>query len=367
MSSIFKKTFYSLLFISFFVGLIISTFVSLRTINYFKDFAHKYSIHRYEYYSEVDIDDPIPTDIRRQIIKNHMTHEFTVFLLQTFLIVFIIASIISYFLAYTLSKNITTPLNKLALRLEENTNKDRLFYKTLKPSGPNEIKSLIISYNKLVSKLNSIEKTRQQLISDISHELKTPLTKLSLTLQGIKDGILKPNKQTLEVLNIEVKHLSNLIHRIQEIAEITNKPVKKQKINLLRFVQKIVDTYASYTKNKYEFKINIPRNFTIIANKNRLKELFDNLISNAIKFSPRGGIIEIGAKSNYFYIKDTGIGIPKKDLNKVFNRFYRASNSSSVKGSGLGLAIVNEIVKLHGWRIKVKSKQGKGTTFIIYV
>lgn len=215
----------------------------------------------------------------------------------------------------------------------------------------------------------------EEVISDLSHDIKTPLTSIQLSLYMLKKQS-DPEKQTeyLNRLEQHVKHLTKLVEdiltmtRLDKGAKLVFKP-----LDMNSMVEGITNTYQDVLemKNKtmqVEFSPNLD---PILASETELRRVFSNLIENAITYTPPGKAIIVRTYSdnleNIFEVEDSGIGIDEKDLPYIFNRFYRADKArdTSKGGTGLGLAIVKKLVELHGGIITVHSQIGEGSTFSV--
>ena len=368
--SIFSSIFKSVLITSLLTASLMGFIMIFNSNKHFQQINQR--VLEYQNISYLDQDDneeDIPYAEQLEIRKHRFEQDFIIYLIQSFLIATLVTIPISVLISYTLSTQITRPLKRLIKQLKSNLTKigkDHA-YKTLTPEGPTEIQALINNYNQLIKKLNKIDKLRHQLVQDISHELKTPLMKLQLNIEAIIDGINKPNKSNLKALINEIEQLKYLINRLQELIEISETSLNLQKINLYNFVNALLRTYNP--SEKVELINKVTPNFEIKADPNRLRELFDNLITNALKNTKKGYIKVYTKADNIIIIEDTGIGIPKEYHSLIFERFYRVdhSRSKTTGGLGLGLSIVKEIIDLHNWSIRVKSKLNKGTKFIITV
>lgn len=273
----------------------------------------------------------------------------------------VIAGILS---AFYISKQTTRPLRKLRKGIHKIARNK--YTSKIPEEGLDEIKELIKEFNKLVNELHRVESLRENLVSDVTHELKTPLTKMIGQLEGMSDGIYALDKEHIQKVIDNVYQLEYLIEQLQELVQVRAGKITLdlRLVNLKNLVEQVM---AGFQKEGVKTKISIPEKLTIRADINRLQEILDNLISNAFKFTPKG-IISISASKNSLEISDTGKGIEKKDLPYIFERFYRAEKSRNKLhgGLGLGLSIVKELVKLHGWRIIVHSVYKRGTTFQIF-
>jgi len=270
---------------------------------------------------------------------------------------------ISVAIGSIVSSQITRPLAKLKEAIHRVSGNN---YKIkVAESGSAEIIELAKEFNSLTKELQRVEKLREELVSDVAHELKTPLTKVRGQVEGIIDGIYKSDEDQLRKTLSNLDQLEYLIEKLQELTEISAGKIKLNKSHLL--LKPVIDQITDgYNGKKIEFDIKIDDKLKIDADRNRLIEILENLIGNAYKFSEKGSIT-VEADESKLIVKDTGPGILKKDLPYIFERFYRVEKSRNKKtgGLGLGLAIVKELVEAHGWEITVSSKKNKGSQFNI--
>lgn len=235
----------------------------------------------------------------------------------------------------------------------------------------NELTNLCNSINLIYKKLRHSEYAQNEFISSISHELRTPLT----AIKGWSETILNSNfdkKITIEgttIISKEITRLSNMIEELLDFSKIRNNHIKlfKEKMDPFAELQEAILIYNSLAKEQkkiliYKEQAIIP---TILGDRNRIKQVFINIIDNALKYSDKGAIIEISAivskKTADVIIKDSGRGIAKQNLNQITKKFFKANNQN--KGSsGIGLAVVKEIVQRHGGTLTFESKLNKGTT-----
>lgn len=242
-------------------------------------------------------------------------------------------------------------------------------------SNIEEINTLIGSINMLGEKLNHQDLLRKRLISDISHEIRTPLNVLQNNLEAMIDGILPITKDKLNYLNDEVIRFGSLLNNLNSLKKLETEDINLniETIFLGDLINDVCNEFEPIAKEK---NINIcmhfePKKFMILGDMNKLKQVFINLISNAIKFSNNNGHIWVSVSENknkvIAEIKDDGIGIDKEDLPYIFERLYRGDKSRHlISGRGIGLTIVKKILTLHGASIDVKSEKNKGTTFTVY-
>ncbi len=215
---------------------------------------------------------------------------------------------------------------------------------------------------------------KSEFLSTAAHELRTPLT----SIMGFSEILLQKEtseerrNKFLKIINEESMGLSALINDLLDLSRIeSGKGFKmiKTPTDIGAIIRENIDIFQHQT-DKHTFKVNIPGSLAKIeADKDKISQVTENLISNALKFSPEGGDITVSIKENKDEIKvsvlDAGMGIPEKDLQDIFEKFYRASNVSTeaIEGTGLGLAIVKYIIESHEGKLSVESKLDKGSTF----
>ena len=221
-----------------------------------------------------------------------------------------------------------------------------------------------------------VSKLKDEFISTVSHELKTPLTSMKLYVGLLKDGNLgsvrKKQKEALGVINNETDRLNNLITDLLDLSRLES---GKAKLELSEFSLRSLVNDKLYLnmakKKKQKVVIDVSKDFNVTADKGKLKQVFINLFNNSMKFTPEKGRITISAKMFEteweFQVSDNGKGIEKEKLSKLFDKFYQAEDfmTRTQGGTGLGLAIVKKIVRLHKGRIHIDSKLGKGTRISI--
>lgn len=262
-----------------------------------------------------------------------------------------------------ISRQITRPIQSLKSVIKRVT-KAKYSLRAI-VSGSTEMQELTQAFNHLIDELDQQEQLRQELLTDMGHELKTPITKIRGQVEGIIDGVYPGTKSTYKKILQNIKQLEYLIQVLYEVNQLEPQDVSLT-LEKCR-VKPIVETAISgLAKPGLEFVIDIDPKTTIIADKFRLRQIIDNLTQNAFKYTQKG-TIHIKANRDVFQIKDTGSGIESAHVNHIFERLYRVekSRSKSTGGLGLGLYIVKKLVDLHGWHIAVDSQLGQGTVFSI--
>lgn len=267
----------------------------------------------------------------------------------------------SFLIGYAASSIFTRPLEKLTQEMKKLRQNN---YKVdIEKTNTEEFDNVLNEFNLLAKELSRVEELRKDLISDTSHELKTPLTALKAQLEGVKEGVLKMDKKRAQDLLDQVERLNSLVETLQEYTRLRNKTyeIKKEKTNLSKLTKKAADSKKKDLKEaKIKLHTDIPDSLIVQAESNLISQVLENLIDNALSYSKAKNLY-ISATSKKITVEDDGVGVNKKHYQDIFERFFRVEKSRNRKtgGLGLGLAIVREIVEAHGWSIKAdKSKHG---------
>ncbi|MDQ6985984.1 MAG: ATP-binding protein [Candidatus Dojkabacteria bacterium] len=307
---------------------------------------HKYNILQYQ---------PDGTE-RPKPLQEEFTHDFQESLIK----LGAIGILFSFLIGFVVTTILTRPLRKLKGAMQKVREDD---YKVkLDKTGTVEIDEVVTEFNKLTEQLERIEDLRKELISDTSHELKTPLTSLQAQLEGIKDGVLKPSDKRVSELLDQVFRLNDLIDRLQEFTRLRNKTgvLNKSSFLLKPLLEKLDKQFKEDLNSKnIKIIINVSDKFSLDADPLMVERAFSNLIRNSIFYS-KGRKIEITARGSLIKFKDDGNGVDEEKLLFLFERFYRVekSRNRSTGGLGLGLSIVKEIVVAHSWKIEVLNQNG---------
>jgi two-component system sensor histidine kinase BaeS len=239
-----------------------------------------------------------------------------------------------------------------------------------------ELENLKDSINTLGEKLKQQDLLRRRLVSDISHEIRTPLNILQNNLEAMIDGIFPVNTEQLTALNDEVIRFGKLLNNLNVLKESEAEGIllNKEKVSIDELIASVCDDFTIVSKEKYiELTYNLKHNenYIILGDKDKLKQVLINILSNAVKFTNENGNIWVNLAKNkneiIVSIRDTGIGISKEDLPFIFERLYRGDKSrNKIDGSGIGLTIVKNILTFHSASINVESEVNKGSTFTIH-
>ncbi|MFN7181197.1 MAG: sensor histidine kinase, partial [Planctomycetota bacterium] len=232
-----------------------------------------------------------------------------------------------------------------------------------------------LTYTKEIERLKSLDIQKNTFLAHISHELKTPLTAIMGYIELLVEHETDMYKK--EFLNNIYSVSEGMLQLVQNLLTITKIESGNLKLNIVQFnlieiINKIIELFKTSQKHRFNL-LSSSQEINIWADKEKIREIFINLISNAVKYSPEGGAITIGVKSDEggkcveVFVQDEGIGIPHELLPYIFEKFYRVENpvTAKIQGTGLGLYIVKSLVELHKGKISVRSYPNKGTTFTI--
>jgi signal transduction histidine kinase len=283
----------------------------------------------------------------------------------------LLAIAVAFLFAFFLSRRILAPVKAL-ISATRNFGKGDFSHRVdFKDKG--EMGELARSFNTMADNLERNEHLRRNMVADIAHELRTPLSNLRGYLEAIQDGVVRPNKSTVHFLNEEASSLSRLVEDLQELslADAGELKLVFQPENISRLVEETVTALQPEAAAK---NINISADLPtalpeVNIDSHRIKQVLYNLLDNAVAHTGPEGRISVKAwqETDHIFISvaDNGEGIPAEDLPLIFERFYRVdrSRTRATGGTGLGLTIVKRLVEAHGGRIDVRSKPGQGTVF----
>ena len=293
-----------------------------------------------------------PTDPAINIIREEL------------IVITIIVFISSFFIAYYISKRISTPILKINKRAASLAKGD-LYTPFESNDYIREIKELSDTLNYTKEELQKINETRKDLLANVSHDLKTPLTMIKAYAETARDLNKNNEIKREENLNIIIEETERLNLLVNDILELN-----KEKFNLSSEIETIIHRF-DYLKEqeKYNFVFDSKKEIYITADKNKITQVIYNLIINAINYTGKDKkvIIKIEEKKKFLRVSitDTGKGIDPSEINKIWEKYYKSEKNHQRNkiGTGLGLSIVKTILINHGYKYGVKSTKGKGTTF----
>lgn len=298
-------------------------------------------------------------------------------ILQIFLIASAFAIVIAFIVSYILSYKMTKPLRSMSEATRHYAEGDFSYKVRVRESS--ELYELAEAFNKMALSLSSLESSRRSFVANISHELKTPMTSIGGFIDGMLDGTIAPEEYSryLTVVSDEVKRLSRLVTGMLNMSKLEagQMPLNRTQFD---FGNDIFKTLLTFEQKIDEKKIEIRglesvSGVKIFADEDMILQIVFNLVDNAVKFTPEHGYIAFrcfrDAEKTYFSIRNSGKGIEKEEIAKIFERFYKVDKSRSydVKGAGLGLFLVKSMIELHGGEIKASSVPDDYTEFSFFI
>ncbi|HOU50953.1 MAG: hypothetical protein KBG22_04835 [Smithella sp.] len=242
---------------------------------------------------------------------------------------------------------------------------------------PEEEKTMIVFHD--VTRLKKLEQIRADFVANVTHEIKTPLTAIIGYLETIKNGAINNVEETKKFVDIILKQAERLNRLVEDLLIISNIEMKETKLNfndvsLSAVITNVIALVEAKAKSKnIAIHNNISEKFAPVkADRDKLTQIFVNVLDNAVKFTPDGGRVTIDAREEGAFrvvsVRDTGIGVPGDEIHRLGERFYRVDRSRSrdLGGTGLGLSIVKHLMIAHGGRMHIESQYGRGTQVSLY-
>jgi len=239
--------------------------------------------------------------------------------------------------------------------------------------GSDEIAELGRTFNSMADALEESERQRQSLVSDMAHELRTPLSNIQGHIEAMQDGLLEPDADNLETVHLQALHLNRLVDDLRLLAQSEAQELRLDlsPASVGEIVQRVTASFRARAEaEEVRLEATIEETLPSVAvDRVRIEQVLTNLVDNAIRHTPPGGRVTVAASQTAGSIRvevtDTGPGIPSEALPRVFDRLYRVdpSRDRGTGGSGLGLTIARQLVEAHGGVIRVESEEGKGSRF----
>jgi signal transduction histidine kinase len=279
----------------------------------------------------------------------------------------LVAVLASVGLAVVLARMLTRPLREIGSAARRIADGD--YAARVPRDGPEELASLADSFNQMAASLERQEQMRRDFIANAAHELRTPLTNIQGYLEALRDGVITADRATYESLHEEAERLVRLSRDLDALAEGDAETTQPRLVDLdlamaLRSALDLVMPSIERAGLRLEAR-GVPQALPARADPDRLAQVLANLLSNAVRYTPSGGVITVGAERRpddiLVSIANTGEPIPADDLDHVFERFYRVEKSRdrALGGAGIGLAIVKQLVESTGGRVGAESRDGQ--------
>jgi len=275
-------------------------------------------------------------------------------------------------------RRVSKPLDELTEASSKVADGD--FSARVEVKGPPEVRALLHGFNSMAEKLEANDKQRRAMLADVSHELRTPITVIQGNVEGMLDGMYPADEARLKSIIEETQILSRLVDdlRTLALAESGSLQLKREPTDLGLLIREVVSAYTTQVQEKeIDVEFALAEMDEVEIDPQRVREVLSNLVSNALRYTPSQGMVKVGMSESasgeesdaltgeavskrgvLVYVQDSGPGIEPSDLSRIFERFYKSSDSG---GMGLGLSIAKYLVEAHGGKIWAESETGQGT------
>jgi signal transduction histidine kinase len=287
-----------------------------------------------------------------------------------FLVAGAIAAFIALFLARLLARGMTQPLRDMAGAANRMARGD--YRQRVAVRSRDEVGQLAEGFNRMANEMEGVERLRRDLVANVSHELKTPISALRAHLENLLDGVEKPNEPLFGVMVRQSERLSGLVDQLLELSRLESGdvPLKLEPVEVGPLVEQVAsEIKVARSERPVRLENLVAADLPPLqADRERIHQVLFNLLDNAWRFSPPDGVVTVRAMRQNgaceVWVEDEGPGIPAKDLARVFERFYRVdpARSRDDGGTGIGLAIAKSVVEAHGGVIWAETREG-GATF----
>ncbi len=306
-------------------------------------------------------------------IQNLMDSQATVRL--QLISVFLVIAVAALILALFFSRVLTNPITALSKTMTRMGKGDLSVRVPVKGSG--ELRELAENYNTMAAQLENLDKTRNQFVSNASHELKTPLATMKILLENMlyqPDMPGELRQEFMEDMNHEIDRLTGIISDLLTLTKMDNhsEKMKWERLDMSALTAQTVRLlHPAAEKKRQTLEAEIAPGLEMTGDRIKLNQVLYNLIDNAMKYTPDQGRIQVTLKEEgenlIWQVRDNGIGIPEEDREHIFDRFYRVDKARSREtgGTGLGLSIVRQLVNMHGGSIAVESRPEEGSLFTV--
>lgn len=289
----------------------------------------------------------------------------------------VVAVCISVVIGSLVSRMLTKPIHRITSTAKQIRDGDLSARTGLR--GDDEIDQLGETFDEMATSLEKDMKHEKRLTSDVAHELRTPLMAMLATVEAMQDGVYPTDDEHLETVASETRRLARLVQQMLDLSRMENStaPLNLEPVDMVPFVRSIVNGQERLFADR-DLRLRFAdetqgHDDVVEADPDMITQCVINLMSNAMRYTPEGGWVVVSVLSDRKHVdiavSDTGIGIAKDDLSRIFGRFWRAdaSRAREAGGLGVGLAVTKQIVERHHGYISVESELGKGTTFTIHL
>ena len=281
----------------------------------------------------------------------------------------VVAGLVSLCVGLLLARRATAPVAELTTAARHLAAGDRT--RRVRAERTDELGEMGRAFNHMVDTIDEEDRLRRTFAGDVAHELRTPLTVLRSQVEAFQDGVAPPTPAALASLSDEILRLSRLVADLEALAsaDASNFSLDRQAVRVAPLLEETAQSFAGVLGDqRLRLELDLDQGIEVEADPTRLGQVVSNLVSNAVKFTPTGGLVRLELERDgpwaLIRVSDTGSGIPADEIPSVFDRFFRGRDVRS-GGSGIGLAIVRQLVTAHGGEVDVASEPGQGTSFSV--
>ena len=269
-----------------------------------------------------------------------------------------------------ITPRLVRPIRRLTAAVRE-LGAGREYKKMGQEAGPGELGELGRAFDAMAGALKRNEQLRHTMVADVAHELRTPLAILMGETEALIDGVREPTIETLESLHEETHRLARMVEDLQTLAsaEAAGLGLERQQVDLAQIAAGAADSFTGVFQDA---RIELKRCLSpavVSADPERMRQIVGNLLTNAAKFTPAGGRVDLAvradARSALLEVRDTGPGVPSEEQEQIFDRFFRGTAGRTTRGTGIGLAVVKELVQVHEGSVHLQSPPGGGACFVV--
>jgi len=285
----------------------------------------------------------------------------------------VLALCLSFFLSFLLTRRVLRPLSQMTSITRQVAAGN--YSARVDVVTSDEVGELGTAFNRMADSLSRVESLRKNMVADVAHDLRTPLTNLRGYLEGLHDGVLPPSRETFRMLQGEILQLVHLVEDLQQLAkaDAAKAYLNKRPFSLPEAMDQML---ALFRQNLLAGEITVEKSYAeqigkVNGDREKIFQVMRNLIENALRYTPVGGTIRITVEEvpdgTKVVVANTGKEISPEDLPYIFERFYKADRSRSVEraGAGIGLSIVKELVEAHGGRVGAESSGGETRVWFV--
>ena len=275
-----------------------------------------------------------------------------------------------------LTRHALSPIRQLISAFQRIIRTGKFDLRVPAPAQSDELGQLTGLFNEMLDKNDKLIRGMREALDNVAHDLRTPMTRLRNTAERALEGGSDPEayRNALSDTLEESERVSLMLATLMDISEAETGIMKldKAEVKVAELVKAVKDLYDLVAEEKQiVVKTDVPETIHCFADRGRLQQVLVNLLDNALKYTPKGGSVEITASANAgetsISVRDTGVGIPANEIPRIWERLYRGDKSRTERGLGLGLSLVQAIVQAHGGKVAVESEVGKGSTFRVHL